>query len=141
MFSRRPYLLRAIYEWLVDNQLTPYVMIDATSPHVSVPERFVEDGKIILNIDDRADFREIGIAVLEEHDPGTEVGPLIVVQDFGRPLDDLYGFVTGVVYQDVNGNRFYDVGEGIEGIAELWCEFRLCCHAYVPANNNDTKYQ
>ncbi len=71
---------------------------------------------VILNIDDRADFREIGIAVLEERDPDTDVGPLIVVEDFGQQLDDMYAFVTGVVYQDLNGNRFYDVGEGIQGI-------------------------
>lgn len=50
MTSSRPYLLRAIYEWLVDNSLTPYILVNAMAPHVEVPERFVEDGKIILNI-------------------------------------------------------------------------------------------
>lgn len=50
MDSSRPYLIRAIYEWVVDNSLTPYVLVDATMPNVAVPERFVEDGKIILNI-------------------------------------------------------------------------------------------
>lgn len=50
MTSSRPYLIRAIYEWLVDNQLTPYVMVDAMVPHVEVPENYIEDGKIILNI-------------------------------------------------------------------------------------------
>jgi stringent starvation protein B len=48
--SSRPYLIRAIYEWLVDNQLTPYVMVDAMAPHVEVPQQYVEDGKIVLNI-------------------------------------------------------------------------------------------
>ena len=50
MTSSRPYLIRAIYEWLVDNQLTPYVMVDAMAPHVEIPENYIEDGKIILNI-------------------------------------------------------------------------------------------
>lgn len=50
MDSSRPYLIRAIYEWVVDNNLTPYMLVDATLPNVAVPERFVEDGKIILNI-------------------------------------------------------------------------------------------
>lgn len=50
MTSSRPYLLRAIFDWLLDNGLTPYVMVDATQPNVAVPERFVEEGKIVLNI-------------------------------------------------------------------------------------------
>lgn len=50
MTSSRPYLIRAIYEWLVDNDLTPYLMIDAMVPHVEVPEKYIEDGKIILNV-------------------------------------------------------------------------------------------
>ena len=54
MNSSRPYLLRAIYEWLIDNQLTPYLMVDAMMPHVEVPERFIEDGKIVLNIEPQA---------------------------------------------------------------------------------------
>lgn len=54
MTSSRPYLLRAIYEWLVENQLTPYIMVDASFPGVEVPSRHVEDGKIVLNIESQA---------------------------------------------------------------------------------------
>ncbi|MFW0086636.1 MAG: ClpXP protease specificity-enhancing factor [Coxiella-like endosymbiont] len=54
MIPSRPYLLRAIYEWLIDNQFTPYVMVDAMVPDVEVPERFIEDGKIVLNIEPQA---------------------------------------------------------------------------------------
>ncbi|MCG2575227.1 ClpXP protease specificity-enhancing factor [Acinetobacter sp. ME22] len=46
----RPYLARAIYEWICDNQLTPYLLVDATQPHTSVPVQFVKDGQIVLNI-------------------------------------------------------------------------------------------
>jgi len=50
MTSSRPYLIRAIYEWLVDNKLTPYMMVDAMNRDVEVPEKYIEDGKIILNV-------------------------------------------------------------------------------------------
>ncbi|MFI8012037.1 ClpXP protease specificity-enhancing factor [Acinetobacter sp. ABJ_C4_1] len=46
----RPYLARAIYEWICDNQLTPYLLVDATQPHTDVPQQFVKDGQIVLNI-------------------------------------------------------------------------------------------
>ncbi len=48
--SNKPYLLRAIYDWIVDNNATPHVALFAENPDVLVPEQFVEDGKIILNI-------------------------------------------------------------------------------------------
>jgi stringent starvation protein B len=48
--STRPYLLRALYEWIVDNHLTPYVLVDATAPGVVVPAHYVKEGKIVLNI-------------------------------------------------------------------------------------------
>jgi len=51
---RRPYLVRAFYEWLVDNELTPHLVVDATLPGVQVPEEFIQDGQIILNIAPRA---------------------------------------------------------------------------------------
>jgi stringent starvation protein B len=54
MTSSRPYLIRAIYEWLVDNQLTPYLMVDAKYPDVDVPSQHIEDGKIVLNIEPQA---------------------------------------------------------------------------------------
>lgn len=50
MNSNRPYLIRAIYEWLVDSDLTPYMVIDAAHDGVQVPGEYVEEGKIILNI-------------------------------------------------------------------------------------------
>ncbi len=54
MKSKKPYLLRAIHSWIVDNGLTPYVLVDATKPGVCVVEDFVRDGKIVLNIDEDA---------------------------------------------------------------------------------------
>lgn len=50
MTSSRPYLARAIYEWILDNQCTPYALVDATLPGVQVPTNFVKDGRIVLNL-------------------------------------------------------------------------------------------
>ncbi|RKQ40426.1 ClpXP protease specificity-enhancing factor [Enterobacter sp. R1(2018)] len=51
---RRPYLLRAFYEWLLDNQLTPHLVVDVTLPGVHVPMEYARDGQIVLNIAPRA---------------------------------------------------------------------------------------
>ena len=50
MTPNRPYLLRAFYEWIVDNNCTPYLVVDATMPGVKVPLQHVKDGQIVLNI-------------------------------------------------------------------------------------------
>ncbi len=54
MTSHRPYLLRALNEWIADNGLTPHLLVDATRPGVQVPASAVNDGKVVLNIADRA---------------------------------------------------------------------------------------
>ncbi len=51
MTSQKPYLIRAIYQWLQDNQLTPYLLVNATLDGVQVPIEYINDGKIVLNID------------------------------------------------------------------------------------------
>jgi len=50
MSSSRPYLIRAIFDWIVDNGLTPYLLVDAQIDGVAVPNEFVEEGKIVLNV-------------------------------------------------------------------------------------------
>ena len=50
MNSSRPYIMRALYEWIVDNDLTPYVLVQASTPGVIVPQQFVKDNQIVLNI-------------------------------------------------------------------------------------------
>ncbi|CAI1551382.1 Stringent starvation protein B [Serratia fonticola] len=54
MTPRRPYLLRAFYDWLLDNQLTPHLVVDVMRPDVQVPMEFARDGQIVLNIAPRA---------------------------------------------------------------------------------------
>ena len=48
--SNRPYLIRALYEWLVDNGLTPHLLVEAEGEDVVVPIQYAEDGRIVLNI-------------------------------------------------------------------------------------------
>lgn len=50
MTTTRPYLLRAIYEWILDNQLTPHVAVNAHGEGVQVPQEYVQDGQITLNL-------------------------------------------------------------------------------------------
>ena len=54
MRSNQPYLLRAFYDWIVDNQCTPYIIVDAFHESTAVPQEFVKDGQIVLNIAPRA---------------------------------------------------------------------------------------
>ena len=54
MRSNRPYLLRAFFDWIVDNDCTPYVVVDAHHPGVEVPQSYVTDGQIVLNVAPRA---------------------------------------------------------------------------------------
>lgn len=50
MTSNKPYIMRALYEWITDNKLTPYIAVNATIPKTHVPEQYVKNGQIILNI-------------------------------------------------------------------------------------------
>lgn len=50
MTSTRPYLIRAFYDWIVDNNCTPHIVVNATHLGVEVPEEYIENGQIVLNI-------------------------------------------------------------------------------------------
>jgi len=54
MTSNRPYLIRAMYEWINDNGMTPYILVDAAHQGVMVPAQAVKDGRVVLNIAARA---------------------------------------------------------------------------------------
>lgn len=51
MSPNRPYIIRALYEWITDNQLTPHLLINAEAEGVQVPERAIAQNKVVLNID------------------------------------------------------------------------------------------
>lgn len=50
MTPLKPYLIRSIYEWIVDNNLTPHLLVNAEYPGVILPTDFIEDGRIVLNV-------------------------------------------------------------------------------------------
>lgn len=50
MNSSRPYLIRALYEWIVDNDCTPHILVNADYPNVLVPPGYASDGQIVLNV-------------------------------------------------------------------------------------------
>lgn len=50
MTSSKPYLIRALYDWIADNDLTPYIVVNAEAKGVNVPQQYIEAGRIILNI-------------------------------------------------------------------------------------------
>ena len=50
MTSSKPYLVRALYEWILDNDNTPYILVDTGSEQVSVPNGIASDGKVVLNL-------------------------------------------------------------------------------------------
>lgn len=50
MISNRPYIIRAMYEWIVDNDWTPHMQVDAHYPGIQVPQQFAQEGVIVLNV-------------------------------------------------------------------------------------------
>ena len=50
MTSNKPYLLRALFDWICDNHFTPHLLVDTTGDDLSVPLEYVEDNRIVLNI-------------------------------------------------------------------------------------------
>lgn len=65
MISTKPYLIRAIRDWALDNRFTPQILVDATVAGVQVPQSYVSNGQIVLNIADQAvEMLEMGNEVL-----------------------------------------------------------------------------
>jgi stringent starvation protein B len=54
MTSNQPYLLKAFFDWIIDNGMTPYMVIDTSLPGVEVPHQFVKDNQIVLNVSPNA---------------------------------------------------------------------------------------
>lgn len=61
MISNRPYLLRAFYQWIVDSQCNPILVIDANNPRCKIPQDYVEGGEIVVNISPTA-IRDLKMA-------------------------------------------------------------------------------
>ena len=102
MTSSRPYVMRALYEWILENDCTPYVLVNAEEEGVEVPAQYVKDGQIVLNISPAA------------------VVDLVIGNDamyfngrFGGMPADIYVPMTGVIgiYARENGQGMVFEGE------------------------------
>jgi len=105
MNSSRPYLLRALYEWIVDNNCTPHLLVAAEYPGARVPAGYAKDGQIVLNVSPSA------VRYLEM---GNEV--LTFEGRFGGVAQSLYIPVAAVqaIYARENGEGMSFVLEGVE---------------------------
>ncbi len=94
MTPKRPYLFRSMYEWLCDNNVTPYLVVDATIEGVIVPQEHVSDGQIVLNLAPHA----IGYINIEDH------GVAFSARFSGKSMD-LYAPITAIMalYAKENG--------------------------------------
>ena len=50
MTPNQPYMIRALYDWIIDNDMTPYVLVNAENEFTQVPRQYVDNGKIVLNL-------------------------------------------------------------------------------------------
>ena len=94
MKPSRPYIMRALYEWIVDNGCTPYILVDASGEDVVVPQQYVKDEQIVLNISPDA--------VVDLHISNQAVA---FNGRFGGKAEDVYVPITAVVgiYARENG--------------------------------------
>lgn len=71
--------------------------------------------RALMDFDGGVGYVEVGVGVLGDERPASGVGPLLLTIDFARPADDVR-FVTGVCFEDRDGDSFYDPGEGLAGL-------------------------
>ena len=99
----RPYLAKAIYEWICDNNLTPYLLVDTTQKSVQVPTQHIKDGQIVLNI--------VPHAVHQFH---MDQDAIFFSARFGGVSQDIYVPMSAVlgIYSRENGQgMFFDPDE------------------------------
>jgi len=95
MTSNRPYLIRALYEWILDNDMTPHLLVDAQRKDAELPVAYVQDGKIVLNV---APSAVRGLVIGNERiDFGARFGG--VAMNVSLPVDGVIG-----IYARENGN-------------------------------------
>lgn len=101
--SRRPYLLRAMYEWISDSGYTPHLIVDAQQAGVEVPTAYVKDGKIVLNLSNSATNR------LQLRNDGVEFDARFsgVVHHVRVPI----GAILGVYARETGEGMIFSEGE------------------------------
>ena len=104
MTPLKPYLIRALYQWINDNELTPYVLVDATAKNALLPMDYVENGKIVLNIRPKSiDNLTMGNEFIE-----------FSASFSGTPMEILFpvNAVMGIFAKENNEGMFFDRQDG-----------------------------
>lgn len=106
MTSTRPYLIRAFYDWIVDNDCTPHIVVNATPPDVIIPQEYVENGQIVLNIAISA----VSGLLLGDH-------AIEFQARFGGKIRKIYAPVTAIlaIYAKENGRGMVFAEEESDG--------------------------
>lgn len=109
MTSSRPYLLQAIFDWVVDNGCTPYLLVNADYPGVIVPTQHIKDGQIVLNISPTA------VASLQMDKSGVSFNARFsgVAMDIYAPIGSLLGIYArengqGMLFEPEDGSPIDD---------------------------------
>lgn len=116
MTSNKPYLIKAFYDWISDNELTPYIVVKASMPYVMVPTTYVQNDEIVLNVSHSAVG---GIALTDK--------AIEFSARFGGRLENLYvpygaisaiyakenGVGTGLPLEDISEE---DIEESVETV-------------------------
>lgn len=94
MLSNKPYFIRGLYDWVVDSKCTPYIMVSVDFPKVQVPQDFVQDGRIVLDISPDA-IRDLEISNKS----------LSFTASFGGVVQDVYAPMPAImaIYAMENG--------------------------------------
>ena len=106
MTPSRPYIMRALYEWIVENDCTPYLLVDAAISDVLVPQQYVKDGQIVLNVSPGA-VMDLNIS----NDAVTFNGR------FGGVAFDIYvpvGAVMGIYARENGQGMVFDAEEAVD---------------------------
>lgn len=111
MLSNRPYLLRAFYEWIVDSQCTPILVIDANNPNIRAPMAYAEDGEIVFNISSNA-VRDLKMSNDKVEFKASFSGVIHIVN---APIGAILA-----VYAEENGEGiFFDAEEDTDGTTNV----------------------
>lgn len=103
MTPLKPYLIRSVYEWIVDNAFTPYLVVNASKNHGNLPEEYVENGQIILNLRPQAvEALSLGNDLIE-FNARFNGKPMLVVVSVNA--------VTGIYAKENHQGFFFDAEE------------------------------
>jgi len=118
MTPNQPYLLRAIHEWILDNNMTPHILVNTDNPNVEVPMQSVQDGQIVLNVATHA----ISNIIMDNDAVSFSARFSGVVENIYIPIQSVKAIYAsengqGLVFPETEMS-FEEIGEGINTDAD-----------------------